>query len=92
MAKMQHLVAQIARFERLIEEDAPLSEVLPNVYRANRERYKGYTIRQLCQEMHDLYVSHDVKQLQKRDVPRALFPTCGNEPTRSELGLCTWSG
>lgn len=66
MAKMQHLVAQIARFERLLEEDAPLSEVLPSIYKNYEERYQGYTIRQLCQEMHDLYVSHNVKQLQKR--------------------------
>lgn len=65
MAKMQHLVAQIARFERLIEEDAPLCDVLPSIYKTYEERYHGYTIRQLCQEMHDLYVSHDVKQLQK---------------------------
>jgi len=65
MAKMQHLVSQISRFEKLVDEDAPLSEVLPNVYNANKARYKDYTIRQLCQEMHNLYVSHDVKQLQK---------------------------
>ncbi|TXZ86887.1 ornithine decarboxylase, partial [Vibrio cholerae] len=85
MAKMQHLVAQIARFERLIEEDAPLSEVLPNVYRANRERYKGYTIRQLCQEMHDLYVSHDVKQLQKEMFRARYFPRAVMNPQEANL-------
>ncbi|WP_117026355.1 ornithine decarboxylase, partial [Edwardsiella anguillarum] len=46
MAKMQHLVAQIARFERLLEQDAPLAEVLPSLYRANEARYRGYTLRQ----------------------------------------------
>ncbi|WP_114194625.1 ornithine decarboxylase SpeF [Edaphovirga cremea] len=64
-AKMAHLVAEIARFERFVAEDAPLEEVLPTVYRKNEERYRGYTLRQLCQEMHNLYVSFDVKQLQK---------------------------
>ena len=74
MGKMQHLVAQIARFERYLDEDAPLSEVLPNVYAANEERYRGYTIRQLCQEMHNLYVSRDVKQLQKEMFRKAKLP------------------
>lgn len=66
MAKMQHLVAQIARFERLIEEDAPLCDVLPSIYKTYEEHFRTFAIRQLCQEMHDLYVSHDVKQLQKK--------------------------
>ncbi len=65
-AKMDHLVDMLVQFERYVEADAPLSEVLPTVYRKNQQRYAGYTIRQLCQEMHDLYVSFDVKQLQKR--------------------------
>ena len=49
MAKMTHLVTQIKRFEELLDADAPLSEVLPSVYSANEGRYRGYTIRQLCQ-------------------------------------------
>ncbi len=67
MAKMQHLVAQIARFEQLLEQDAPLKKrYFHQVYHANQTRYQGYTIRQLCQEMHDMYVKFNVKQLQKR--------------------------
>ena len=73
-SKMQHLVAEIARFERYIEEDALLSEVLPTVYRKNEERYRDYTIRQLCQEMHYLYVSFDVKELQKEMFREKGFP------------------
>lgn len=64
-AKMAHLVAELANFERHVAEDSPLCDVLPSVYRRHEERYRGYTLRRLCQEMHDLYVSHDVKQLQK---------------------------
>ncbi|EGM68475.1 ornithine decarboxylase SpeF [Shewanella sp. HN-41] len=85
MAKMQHLVSQIARFEKLVDEDAPLSEVLPNVYNANRARYKDYTIRQLCQEMHNLYVSHDVKQLQKEMFRQAHFPRKVMNPQEANL-------
>ncbi|MBW7982981.1 ornithine decarboxylase SpeF [Enterobacillus tribolii] len=87
MAKMQHLVAQIAHFERLLDEDAPLSEVLPSVYAANEARYRGYTIRQLCQEMHDLYVSHDVKQLQKEMFRKAYFPKVAMNPQQANLEL-----
>lgn len=85
MAKMQHLVSQISRFEKLVDEDAPLSEVLPNVYNANKTRYKDYTIRQLCQEMHNLYVSHDVKQLQKEMFRHAHFPTKVMNPQEANL-------
>ncbi|MFZ4835383.1 ornithine decarboxylase SpeF [Rouxiella sp. Mn2063] len=72
--KMQHLVDEIARFEQYIADDAPLSEVLPTVYRKNEDRYRDYTIRQLCQEMHNLYVSFDVKELQKEMFREASFP------------------
>ncbi|WP_133179205.1 ornithine decarboxylase SpeF [Shewanella decolorationis] len=85
MAKMQHLVSQISRFEKLVDEDAPLSEVLPTVYNANKARYKDYTIRQLCQEMHNLYVSHDVKQLQKEMFRQAHFPTKVMDPQEANL-------
>ena len=85
MGKMQHLVAQIARFERLLEEDAPLSTVLPSVYAANAERYKGYTIRQLCQEMHNLYVSRDVKQLQKEMFRKDKLPKVAVNPQEANI-------
>jgi len=78
--KMAHLVTQIARFEQLLDEDAPLADVLPSVYKANEERYKDYTIRQLCQEMHDFYKSRNVKQLQKEMFRKAHFPKMAMEP------------
>ncbi|WP_027623154.1 ornithine decarboxylase [Clostridium lundense] len=64
--KMDNLVAQLVQFEQLIKENAPLSKVLPNVYNNNKERYKGYTIRRLCQEMHDFYKNNDAKTCQKK--------------------------
>ncbi|CQJ16392.1 ornithine decarboxylase SpeF [Yersinia enterocolitica] len=85
LAKMQHMVAQIARFERFIEEDALLSDVLPTVYRNNETRYKGYTIGKLCQEMHDLYVSYDVKQLQKEMFRKQYFPKVMMNPQDANI-------
>ena len=64
LAKMEHLVALSARFEKHIEADSPMSEVVPTVYGRNAEYYKGYTIRRLCQEMHDFYKRNNMKQLQ----------------------------
>ncbi|ACT08032.1 Ornithine decarboxylase [Dickeya chrysanthemi Ech1591] len=72
--KMERLVAALVQFEQLIEQNAPLSEVLPNLYHKYEQRYAGYTLRQLCQEMHDFYASHDVKRLQKEMFRKASFP------------------
>ena len=52
----------------------------PTVYKNNEDRYKGYTIRQLCQEMHDLYVSRNVKQLQKDLFRKATLPEYALNP------------
>ena len=75
-AKMAHLITQIARFEAYIDQDAPLEEVLPMLYQANATRYKGYSIRQLCQEMHDFYKALNVKELQKLMFRETEFPEC----------------
>jgi ornithine decarboxylase len=72
--KMDALIAQLARFERLVRADASLSESLPFLYSENIERYRGYTIRQLCQEMHDFYKASDAKGLQKAMFREASFP------------------
>lgn len=85
MAKMTHLVTQIKRFEELLDADAPLSEVLPSVYWANEERYRGYTIRRLCQEMHDFYRSRNVKQLQKEMFRKAHFPKMAMQPQEAHF-------
>nr|WP_318384960.1 ornithine decarboxylase SpeF [uncultured Enterobacter sp.] len=74
MGKLQQLVAQLVQFEKLLESDAPLSAVLPSLWKQHQQRYAGYTLRQLCQEMHDLYARNNVKQLQKEMFRNASFP------------------
>lgn len=81
-AKLDNLVTLLLNFEKLIKEDAPMSKVLPRVYAQNEERYRGYTIRQLCQELHNFYKDHNAKTYQKQLFLRDYFPevTCkGNE-------------
>ncbi|MCQ9122124.1 ornithine decarboxylase SpeF [Rodentibacter pneumotropicus] len=87
LTKMQTLVAQIALFEKHIKQDSLLQDVLPTVYKNNEERYRGYTIRQLCQEMHDLYVSRNVKQLQKDLFRKATLPEYAMNPHDANVEL-----
>lgn len=72
--KMDDLVAQLIRFEELIEADAPMQDVLPSIYYANIDKYKGYHIRKLCQEMHDFYKDRQVSTLQERLFLHDYFP------------------
>lgn len=72
--KMAHLVAMLVQFEQHIEDDTPLADVLPSVFNKYPVRYRDYSLRQLCQEMHDLYVSFDVKDLQKAMFRQLSFP------------------
>jgi ornithine decarboxylase len=72
--KMNELVSQFVQFERLIKQDAPLEEVLPRIYSNHADRYKGYTIRALCKEMHDFYKKHDAKTYQKKLFRSEYFP------------------
>jgi len=78
--KMAHLVAMLEQFEQHVRDDTLLAEVLPGLYRKHATRYRGYTLRRLCQEMHDLYVSHDVKDLQRAMFRAACFPAVATNP------------
>jgi ornithine decarboxylase len=72
--KMDALVSQLVRFERLIEEDAFLGEAIPYFYSKYIERYRGYTIGELCRELHDFYKLRDAKSLQRKLFREATFP------------------
>lgn len=72
--KMDALVDQLVRFEELIDRNAPMEEVLPSIYYSYLDKYKGYRIRQLCQEMHDFYKDRNVSTLQQRLFSKAYFP------------------
>lgn len=86
-SKMKGLVDHLVRFENLINEDAPLSEVLPKLYAKHEERYKGYTIRRLCQEMHDFYKENDAKTYQKLLFRRDSLPEYVMNPNEANIEL-----
>ena len=86
-SKMKGLVDHLVRFENLIKEDAPLNEVLPKLYAKYEERYKGYTIRRLCQEMHDFYKKNDAKTYQKLLFRKDYLPEYVINPNEASIEL-----
>jgi len=91
-AKMDNLVSQIARFEALIEADATMQDVLPRIYYSNLDKYEGYTIRRLCQEMHDFYKGHDVKDLQKALFRKETMPEYVMNPQEANFRFIRGEG
>ena len=74
MAKMQDVVNKIIKFEKLVDDNSPMEVVLPFIYKKYKDRHKDYTIRKLCQEMHDFYKERNVSLLQKRLFLKEFLP------------------
>ena len=90
--KMDDLVAQLVRFEQLIEKDAPMQDVLPSIYYNNIDTYKGYTIRRLCQEMHDFYKDRNVSELQKKLFLHEYLPEYVKTPQEANFDFVRGQG
>jgi len=75
--KMNHLIEYLLRFEEHIRDNSPLSVVLPSVYKTYKDRYEGYMIRDLCQELHDFYKKHNAKSRQNELFRCATLPESG---------------
>lgn len=83
--KLELLVSHLVRFEQLLDEDALLEDVLPSVYQRYQDQYQGYTLRRLCQEMHQLSVDFNIKQLQKEMFRKAHFPQVKMNPQQAHV-------
>jgi ornithine decarboxylase len=86
-SKLNTLIAKLVRFKNLWDRDAPLPDVLPTVCAANSARYAGYTIRQICNEMHDFYRSANIKDLQRRCFRATSFPELAMSPEDAYAAL-----
>ena len=73
-SKLSTLIAKLVKFKTLWDRDAPLVDVLPRIAAANPQRYAGYTIRRISQEMHDFYREARIKDLQRACFRREHFP------------------
>jgi arginine/lysine/ornithine decarboxylase len=79
-SKLNTLIAKLVKFKNLWDRDAELHEVLPTLYANNRDRYAGYTLRQVCNEMHDFYRQANIKELQRLCFRESSFPELGMYP------------
>ena len=79
-SKLNTLIARLVKFKNLWDRDALLAEVLPTLYAAHSERYKGYTLRQVCNEMHGFYREANVKGLQGKCFRASSFPELAMTP------------
>jgi ornithine decarboxylase len=86
-SKMNTLVAKLVKFKNLWDRDAPIAEVLPTLYAAHGERYDGYTLRQICNEMHDFYRKANVKELQRQCFRASSFPELAMSPEDAYAAL-----
>ena len=87
MAKASDLVAKLVEFERLVDEDALMADVLPEIYQANEDTYKGMTLKQLCQKMQDFYSSRKVNVYQQRLFLREYLPEYFMTPQEANFEL-----
>ncbi len=79
-SKLATLIAKLVKFKNLWDRDASLAEVLPTLYAAQEARYSGYTLRQVCNEMHAFYRERRVKDLQGLCFRAASFPEIAMSP------------
>jgi ornithine decarboxylase len=86
-SKLNTLIAKLVHFKNLWDRDAPLEDVLPTLYAAHGERYSGYTLRQVCNEMHAFYRQANVKQLQRRCFRAESFPEMAMSPEDAYAAL-----
>ena len=73
LAKFQHLVARIVRFEAHIKANSLVSEVLPSLAKSYPQ-YRKLGINELCQRLHDFYAKHKLNQLQQQMFKRQHRP------------------
>jgi len=90
--KMEHLVDALVSFESLIDANAPMEDVLPSIYHAHLDTYKGYHIKQLCQKMHDFYKERHVSQLQKNLFLKDFFPEYVMSPQEANYAFVRGEG
>jgi ornithine decarboxylase len=79
-SKLNTLIARLVKFKELWDRDAMLVDVLPTLCAAHAARYAGYTVRQVCHEMHDFYRTAHVKDLQRLCFRASSFPELAMSP------------
>jgi ornithine decarboxylase len=86
-SKLNTLIAKLVKFKNLWDRDAPLEQALPTRCANHATRYAGYTLRSVCNEMHDFYKQANIKELQGRCFRAASFPELALPPQEAYQAL-----
>jgi ornithine decarboxylase len=86
-SKLNTLIAKLVKFKELWDRDAPLEETLPTLSAAQPDRYRGYSLRRVCGEMHDFYRTARIKDLQRLCFRASSFPELAMPPRRAYEAL-----
>ncbi|UTH92425.1 putative ornithine decarboxylase [Lactobacillus acidophilus] len=63
--ELDTLLDAFLKFEKYYNDDGLVKDVLPVLYKEYPDRYKGYTVKHLCQEMHEYYKENNTFVLQQ---------------------------
>ena len=83
--KMKRLIDALVSFETFLDDDAKLSDAIPGLVHAYETRYKNYTLRRLCAEMHEFYKERKVSSLQKQLFQKEYFPEAAMHPKDANI-------
>jgi ornithine decarboxylase len=72
--KTAMLLASLEQFKAMYDADAPMGRLLPRLSARFPARYAGYSVKRLCQEMHDFFRTRNVKELQRLCFRYESFP------------------
>ena len=86
-SKLNTLIAKLVKFKDFWDRDATFAEVLPSLYAAHHDRYAGYTLRKLCNEMHGVYRDAGIKELQRLCFRDSSFPEIAMTPQDASQAL-----
>jgi ornithine decarboxylase len=74
------LLSALVSFKKLHDENVKLSDVIPSFVARYSARYADVGLYDLCQEMHDFYRDHHVRDLQREQFRPEHFPAMAMTP------------
>jgi ornithine decarboxylase/arginine decarboxylase len=86
-SKAGTLVSALVAFKRFHDDNALLSDVMPEFVRRHGARYQGVRLKKLCADMHDFFRNANVSKLQKAQFSFEHLPEMVMTPRAASLHL-----
>ncbi len=83
-SKAGTLLSALVSFKHLHDSNTALEKVIPAFTARHARRYAGMGLADLCQEMHDFYRMHHVRDLQRAQFRPEHFPAIAMSPQAAE--------